>query len=207
MSKISYSTNKGFTLLEMIFGVGLFVLLLLAVTSFGRSIFVYNSVSQNNLKLEQDTRIFFNAIGPEIRSLAPSNTGSYPIVAAATSSFTFYSDPQGDGLRRQIRYFLSNGVLKKGVITPTGSPLVYNSAQEVVTTIASNVANATSTPIFDYYPSSYAGTTTPLSVPVSVSLVRHVRVTLQFRRSRVPVNAPLISFTTALTMRNLKDNI
>lgn len=202
----SSPTRHGFTLVEVLFALSVMAMIGLAVGQLGRSVFVYSSISQNDLAVEQEARTAFTMMTPEIRSLAPSNTGAYPIATAGTSTFTFYSDVLGDGLRRQVHYYLSGTTLKKGVITPTGTPLAYTDA-EVTTEVAHNIVNGTSTAIFDYYGTQFTGTSTPLALPVAISSIRFARVTLLFPQAHGSVATTSLVFTTGVTMRNLKDNL
>jgi hypothetical protein len=95
--------------------------------------------------------------------------------------------------------------LKKGVTTPSGSPLSYSSA-EVTTTVVHSVRNATSTPIFEYFDSSYDGTSAPLSSPVAISVVRLIRVTIVVDTDpNRPFRAKTV--TTQVSLRNIKDNL
>jgi prepilin-type N-terminal cleavage/methylation domain-containing protein len=197
--------SRGFTAIEILVSMVVLVLIYMGATSLARNIFVNNSFVQGDMNAEYQVRSAFNMMKPEIRSLAASNTGSYPVMTAATSTFTFYSDVYGDGLRRQIRYFLSGTTLKKGVIKPTGSPLAYTGA-ETVTDVVHNIANGTSTPIFEYFDGNFTGTSTPLASPVSIASVRLARITIKISRTHMPTVSPLV-FTTEVSMRNLKSNL
>lgn len=199
--------NLGFTAVELMVGIALVLLVYLAVTTFGRNLFFMSGVVRSDLGATEDGEQFFRYISPEIRSMVSSNTGAYALATAGTSTITFYSDTIGDGLRRQIRYFLSGTTLKRGVITPTGNPLTYVPANEVVTDIVRNVSNASTIPLFDYFDGAYAGTSTPLAQPVALASVRLVKISLYVGRSYGNSNGAPILFTTQVGMRNLKDNL
>ena len=201
--QIRPSSQSAFTIVELMFAIAIGLLIVFAMIRFGRDTFFISSVLNADLGSELEVRSALQSMGPELRSAAPSNTGSYPIAVAATSSVTFFSDTVGDGLRRQIRYFLAGTTLKRGVVTPTGTPLAYTGS-EVVTELVHNVANGTSTPVFDYFDSSDSGTSTPLAMPVSVAAIRLVRVTVLTSRAR---SLSPLSFTTSVMLRNLKDNL
>jgi hypothetical protein len=109
-------------------------------------------------------------------------------------------------LKEQVRYFLQGRDFKKGVIKPTGSPLVYNQGVEQITTLVKDVSNATSTPIFEYFDSSYTGTSSPLATPVQVTKVRLVRINIKIEKDPNRAPAP-ITVTSQVFLRNLKDNL
>jgi len=139
----------------------------------------------------------------EIRTASIADTGAYVIGLATASAFIFYADIDSDGLKEKIRYFLNGPLLQKGVVKPVGSPLTYNEANEVISTLVSNITN---TSIFDYYDKNYTGTETPLVFPVNIALVRLVKITLTVDKDANRTPEP-ITFSTQISIRNLKDNI
>jgi prepilin-type N-terminal cleavage/methylation domain-containing protein len=173
--------NKGFTLVELLVSIAILTIVGIALSTFQSNIFTFAFSSQANLSAQLSARHVIRQIVAQLREAAPSSVGGYPIALAATSSLTFFSDLNNDGLEEQIRYFLSGKNLMQGVTSPTGSPLAYVPGNEKLSTIVANVVNGTSTPIFQYYDSNYAGTSTPLTDPV-------------------------ITVTTQVMIRNLKDN-
>lgn len=198
-------TTKAFTLAEILVSVALFVLIGGIIAIFGRNIFSINFSLQNELTAELDGHKVLKQLVAEVRSAVPSAVGSYPIESAATSSFVFYSNIDANSSIERVRYFLQGTTLMKGVTDPSGSPLSYNLANEKVSTVVNTVVNGTSTPIFDYFDGSYAGTTSPLTQPVDVSKIRLVRATVIIDAD--PNRSPQrITITTLGTLRNLKDN-
>jgi len=137
--------------------------------------------------------------------MSPSSLGSYPIEIAADNTLVFFTDINDDGLKERVRYFVQGTTLKKGVISPTGSPLAYVSANETFTELVHNLRNG-STPVFTYYDTNYNGTTSPLTQPVDISFIRLIKVNMIVdvdpNRSPVPVTV-----TTQISVRNLKDNL
>ncbi len=203
---IKIKKYNGFSLAEVIISVAVGGAILIAVFNFSNSIFLFNSTSQENLSAQSDGRRVLKTIAKELRSTSPSSLGSYPISQAATSSITFFSNIDNDSHKEQVRYFLQNGSLKKGVINPSGNPLVYNSANESVVTLINNVRNSTSSPIFQYFDSNYAGTSTPLSSPVPVTSVRFIKVSVEIDKYPNRSLGPIV-VTTQVFLRNLKDNL
>ncbi len=198
--------KKGFTLAEIVVVVGIFGLIVVAISSFQRNVFVYNKYSQDSLSSAQDARNILRVIIKELRSASPGNDGSFAIITAATNTIAFYSDTDGDALKEKIRYYISTTTLKKGSIKPTGNPLTYNSANEIFSYLAYDVKNATSSPLFEYFDSSYAGTTTPLTQPVTVTNIHLVKVNLMIDAD--PNRSPIIrTYTSQVNLRNLKDNL
>jgi prepilin-type N-terminal cleavage/methylation domain-containing protein len=201
----NYTNKKGFTLVELLISVSILVIMLGVIMVFVKSFFSFNRTQIGSLNVAAGTRNILNPITSEIRSATISSLGAYPLETVADSTFTFYADADNDGLKEKIRYFYTNNKLQRGVVKPTGSPLAYTGA-ETVTTIVDNVRNDAATPVFSYYDSNYTGSSAALTQPVSISVVRLVKITLVLDAD---VNNPpaAITSTTQVSLRNLKDNL
>ncbi len=198
--------NKGFTLLETLIAVGIFIAISFLLSDFVKSIFFVNANLQNSLSAQFDARQSLKKIVRELRGASPSSLGAYPLFALSTSSIIFYSNVDSDAYKERIRYFLSGTDLKRGEIKPSGTPLTYNPVNEKISTIVSNISNGTSTPIFDYFDENYTGTSSPLSFPVNIPRVRLIRISLTLNGDPNRSPTPLIVVTQVM-LRNLKDNL
>jgi len=192
-------------MVELLISVFIIGLISVAVGNFAGDVFSFNAIFSGSLNAQGDARRVFKSANAEIRSASQSSLGSFPIDTANSTAFSFYSDADRDGLKERIRYFLVGTTLKKGVLKPTGSPLVYNVANEKQSEVVHDIANG-ATPMFSYYAASYDGTTAPLTIPVDLSSIRLVKMTfiIDHDVSRPPT--PL-TMTTQVSIRNLKDNL
>lgn len=199
------STKKsGFTLVELLISIALFSMMLLMIASFTENIFSYKKGFSNTLSVYDSSRTILQPIASEIRSATTSSLGAYPIDTASATTFTFFTDINNDGLKEKIRYFLSGTTLRKGVISPAGSPLNYNGA-ETLTDVVYNVINTGANPIFEYYDTNYSGSSSALTQPVDISTIRLLKITLLLDADiNNPPDAAII--TTQISFRNLKDN-
>lgn len=197
--------KKGFSLAEIIIVTAIALAIFVAVFNFGQSIFSFNSSSQKNLAAQSDARRVLKNIVRELRSASPSSLGSYPLSLTGTSSLTFFANLDSDAYKEQVRYFLVGKELKRGVTKPSGSPLVYNPANEKIITLIGDINNG-ATAIFDYFDSNYAGTSTPLSLPVQVTKVRLVRITVKIEKDPNRSLGPF-KVESQVFLRNLKDNL
>ena len=198
--------QKGFTLVETLVAMSISIIVMIAIGTFARDIFYTNSVQSGLFSTAQDSRAIIRTMTNELRSTSPGSDGSYPIVTAGTTTLTFFSDIYGNGIKERVRYFLATTTLEKGVVVPTGSPLSYTLSNESITALAYNVRNGSSTPIFNYYDGTFTGTSSPLTQPVSVNAIRLVQVSLTLDSD--PNRSPLPrTYTTDVTLRNLKDNL
>lgn len=204
MKTLLSNTKKGMTAVEIIVSVSIFIMIFLIISNFNRDIFFLNSNLQSNMNAQFYARKVIRTIVMQLRSASPSSLGSYPIAQAGTSSLIFYSNIDGDAYKERIRYFLQGTDFKIGIIKPSGSPLTYNPAQETVTTLIRDVA-PTTTPIFDYYAETYAGTSTALTLPIDILSIRLIRATLTIDQDvkRLP---SAVTATSQVMLRNLKGN-
>jgi prepilin-type N-terminal cleavage/methylation domain-containing protein len=197
--------TDGFTIVEILIALSIFTIVGVVALVFQRDVLRLNAVLHGNLDAQQEARRTFRQLTRELRAAAPSSTGTFVIENAGTSTLTFYSDIDDDGLQDRLRYFLEGTTLKKGVIAPTGNPPTYNPLSEVIANRIHYIANTT-TPIFEYFDTNYDGSTAPLPTPVNLPSVRLVKASVFI--DRVPGQAPgPVMMTTQVTIRNLKDNL
>jgi hypothetical protein len=196
--------KTGMGVVEAIIVIAVLTALLLAVANFGRDVFSVSGILQSGLSAQQDARNIVKTIASELRTASPSSLGSYPLKSVADNDVTFYSDIDGDGLKEEVRYYLSGTILKKSTLKPSGLPPSYTGSPAVSDLIA-DVKNG-STPVFTYYDTNYDGTTAPLSAPINILSVRLIKVMVMVERD--PYRSPTpVSVTTQVSLRNLKDNL
>lgn len=187
---------KGFSLIEFLTVVFIVSVVSVAIGIFSKDIFSLSRILGTDLSTQQEMRVALKRVSAELRSTSQSSIGSYSIAEASSTSLTFYSDIDDDGIKERLRYFLQNSVLKRGVLVPTGNPLVYNPANETVTDSVLGVNAAT--PIFSYYDTNYDGQSAPLAQPVTTTEVRLIKIS---------ITAGNVTVTTQVSLRNLKDNL
>lgn len=198
---------RGFTMMEIIVVAAILAVVSVAIMTFFRDTMKFNTSIQSSLKSQNEARRILRPFANEVRGANRSALGGYPIETASSTTLTFYTDLDEDGNSERVRYFLEGDTFKKGVISPTGSPLAYATSSEKIVAIVNNVV-ATSTPIFEYFDTNYVGASTTMALvhPVSPALVRLVRVNLTVDENP---NQPPAAFTltTQISFRNLKDNL
>ncbi len=200
-----YKRRLGFTAIEIIIVIGILAGIVGLSASFQAGIFRMNRMFGSSVDASFEANRAVKEMVRIIRSLAPSEQGAYPVETAATSTFTFFSDIDRDGIVERVRYYLATSTLMMGVVEPSGSPLTYTLANEKTTTFVHHIRNDASTPIFTYYDRNYTGTTSPLAYPILTQNVRHVRVHIVVDNDPSQIPGPL-SVISGMTFRNLKDN-
>lgn len=196
---------EGFSLIEVIIVVAIAISLVMVVSNLSGNVSGLNSLISQQLQSKSDTNQTLQIMTTEIRSASPSQNGAYPIDTASTSSFAFYSDINKDGSTEHVRYFLSSSTIYKGVIAATGTPATYPTSTEIVTDIIDNVIIASTTPLFSYYDANYTGTQPAMTVPISISDIRLIKIS--FSADVNPTQTPKPEYFSAMVdIRNLRSN-
>jgi hypothetical protein len=193
-------------LVEVFISIAIFAAVSVAIFAFQINIMSNQKIVSGSLNTAQDAELILKNILTEIRSMALSANGVYPLVTAGTSTVTFFSSPIATSTIEEITYSLKGTNLYRSVIMPSGSPSIYNPANQSTTTALTGVYNATSSPIFQYYDQNYTGTSSPLAQPVNLSSVTLIKISLTLDDD--PKLPPLPrAYTTQAALRNLKTNL
>ena len=192
----------GFTLLEVLIASALSIMIAFFIVSLAKDVTDSSLRVSGSIFSQQQIQQTLQIMIPEIRSATQSNTGNYPIQTAATSTFEFYSDIDGDGLFEKVRYFLNGSSFAKGVVKPTGMPLQYVTSSETIATLVDNLV--ISNQIFSYYDVTATSTRSqPLPFPVDVIKIKTVKISLVANQGTT--NMPsIIGAENEATIRNLR---
>lgn len=199
----SYPPN-GFTVIEIIIAIAITGILATILADF-----MQQSIQMQTFITEQSQAISEAQIGSELfakemREAASADTGAYIIEEATENSVIFYSDIDTDVAIERVHYYLDGNSFKKGIIEPTGIPLVYTGA-ETISLISNSVVN-NGTPIFTYYTENYPIDTTPLPYPADVTSITLAKINLEINVN--PEKVPdTYAVTTFIQLRNLKNNL
>ncbi len=197
--------NNGFTLIEIIVATAIVGVITFLIGGFAINVLNTKNLLGPSFLEQQEMQLTISEIVPAIQTMSPSNTGSYPITQAATSTLKFYSDIDGDGLFEQVRYFLDGKILKRGVLKPTGAPLSYNQANEKVGEVVHSTVFAKSTStIFSYYDQNYTGSESAMGQPVDISKIRVIGIEISTKQSGQTATSTTI---LKVTPRKLRTNI
>lgn len=170
------NNRRAFTLIESMVVLAIFTFAMMAISA---SVIYFYRTNAN--AIEQAFALSSARRGVEfmvrdLREMTYSEEGNFPISTMSSTTITFYSDTDRDKEVERIRYFFSDATtLSRGTIHPTGSPLSYNPADEVVSIVSEEVRNAEDgIAIFVYYDeegnviSNYANVTDTVLVDVTM---------------------------------------
>ncbi len=202
------NNRGGFSLIEVLIVVVIAAAVVVVVSNFGTNVTGLNGLITTQLKSKSNIAQTLEIVTNEIRGAEPSAAGAYPISAAASSSFTFYTSIHQDGVIDQITYYLASSTIWRSLIAPTGTPATYPTSSQVVNDLIDNVSLvSSSTPLFSYYPATYTGTGSPLPSPVAVASIRLVNITFSSQVNPNPDQpASPQYFSELVDIRNLNTN-
>ena len=194
--------RRGATLIEIIIAASFVALIVALLIYVGFSLTSFNINFMKSFEPQFELQYVVQNMIKEIRTMRQSSVGSYPISQAASSTFIFFSDIDADGVVERFKYFVSGNALKKGILVPTGNPLIYNEANEETFDILHNLKIGTSS-VFNYYDANYSGSEAPLSFPINIPDVKLIKA--QFTITKSDGTATTTS-VIELTPRELRDN-
>ena len=197
--------REGFSLIEVILFAAIGGAILFVVANMTRNVSQIEDFVNQKLKSRGDLEQTFQILVTDIRSAGASSGGAYPIESASTSSLVFYSDVDQDGIMEKVRYALATSTIRRGLVEPTGNPLVYASSSEVLTNIIENVIVSTSTNLFDYFDSTYYGSSSAMISPINISIIRVVKISVFVDTNPGKSPKPTL-FSDTITIRNLRSN-
>jgi len=200
------SLNRGFTLLELLVAMGIFTLLIGSVVVILSDTFKNNTIISKQLERQTDGRKVLEQVVDDVRRAEQSSIGSYSVEYAGNNELRFYANLDSDGYIEKVRYFIDGLEFKKGIIKPSGNPLMYVTSTERIVTLARNVTNlARSIYVFSYYDQNYTGSETAMTQPVTASNVRMIKIFLEMEDN--PDKTPIaLSVQSMAEIRNLKGN-
>ena len=147
-------SSRGFSVLEVIVWIGMFVMAMAAVASALLSFYRASGYAMQEAGAVTSAQHGIDTMTRTIREAAYASNGAYPIVSFAANDMIFYADVDSDSAIERVHYYVQGTSLYEGILNPTGDPPVYTGT-EVVTVIAENVRNISqSLNAFTYYDAS-----------------------------------------------------
>jgi prepilin-type N-terminal cleavage/methylation domain-containing protein len=201
--------RRGFTLIETLVTIAIFGLVMIATANLLRVIFMDSTTNPAALNEVDQAQSAASTFVNQVRDAAYGNDGSYPLSQASTTQVIFFSPygTSGSTIVDRIRYFVASSTLYEGVTVPSGSPSTYNTANEKVKSVVSNVSGIGTSTVFYYYTGTYAGTSSPLSQPVNLNQVTYIQITFAAQLKEIRGSTATSAISTGAAIRNLKTNL
>lgn len=210
--KIIFSGNvpkktPGFTLLEVMVAVSIFVVIILIWNKFIIQSWRSISFGQEQLESIHQAQKGLEIMTQELREAITAENGAYALEKASDQEVIFYSDIDQDASTERVRYFLNGTSLIKGVIEPSGDPLEYLPENEIETIAAQFINNGT-IPIFTYFNENYPSDTENNPLPSPTRLIEtklmHILLLVNVNPQKAPQN---FAVESDVQLRNLKTNL
>ncbi|MCB9815518.1 prepilin-type N-terminal cleavage/methylation domain-containing protein [Candidatus Nomurabacteria bacterium] len=197
-------SNSGMTLVELIVVIGIYTILMLAISSSIDQLYKINSYSMAQANEVDNARRGMTQWNRDAKEMTTAEDGTYPVAVIEEHKFGYYSDTDQDDLVEYIEYILDETTLSKYTYNPTGSPAVYDlstpDSTEILSLYVQNINQGTST--FFYYDN----TGTQLDSNSPIIDVRYIKA--QIIVNIDPVRSPgEFMLKSSLSPRNLKDNL
>lgn len=199
--------NQGITLLELIITISIFIIIILSWNNFILQSYRSATFGQEQIEAIRQGQKGISLMAQEIRELSTAENGAYGLELAGDQEIIFYSDIDQDVYTERVHYFLENNTLKKGITEPSGNPLTYNPANEVVTDVVNFIRND-NLPIFTYFNGNYPSDTINNPLPAPARLIETKLINVFLRINIDPKREPNnFDLHTDVQIRNLKTNL
>ncbi len=118
--------HRGFTLVETVVAVSLYVIMMVIVTMFVQNLYQtygYEFAQANEVDTARRGLLYWVR---DAREMTYAEDGSFPLVVVEPYRLGFYSDIDRDDYVEYVEYVLASTTLYKYTYNPTGSPLSYS---------------------------------------------------------------------------------
>lgn len=192
------------TLVELVVVIGIYTVLMLAVTSSITELYKTNSYAFAQANEVDNARRGITQWNRDAKEMTTAEDGTFPVAIIDEHHFAYYSDTNQDSAVEYVEYILASTTLTKYSYNPTGSPATYNLTTpdnaEILSLFVQNINQATST--FTYFDETgkQLSSTSPL---VDVKYIK-----AQIIVNIDPVRSPgEFMLRSSIAPRNLKDNL
>jgi hypothetical protein len=165
----------------------------IALTSTLTYFYSSNREVMQSIAASNAARIASEEFVRNMREASQGNDGSYPVLAAASSSVTFFSNTDSDASAEKVRWFLESGTLYRGITKFSGT--TYSKQPEKRDALFAFVQNTDAVPLFQYFDTEGA----VIADPVDVNRIRSVKMDVIVGTSVATTST--FSLTSVATLR------
>lgn len=204
MKRVSPKTQSGLTLVETVMAIGIYTILMLAVTASITSIYKTNTYALSQANEVDNARRGMTQWNRDTKEMLLAEDGTFPLAVIDEHHLGYFSDTDQDLSVEYVEYILASTTLTKYVYNPTGSPATYDfttpDQEQTLSRFVQNINQSTST--FSYFDEAGAAlsSTSPL---VDVKYIK-AQIIVNIDPFRSPGEFMLRS---SIAPRNLKDNL
>jgi type II secretory pathway pseudopilin PulG len=196
--------QSGMTLVETVVAIGIYTILILAITGSVTSLYQTNSYALSQANEVDNARRGMTQWNRDVKEMTTAEDGTFPLVRIEPHTLGYYSDTDQDDRVEYVEYILASTTLTKYSYNPVGSPVTYDfSSPDKVQTLSLYVQNLNQgTSTFSYFDETGAmlSSTSPV---INVKYIK-AQIIVNIDPFRSPGEFMLRS---SIAPRNLKDNL
>ncbi len=171
--------QAGFTLTELLVGIVIGTIFMLAIFEFFDSSLQTYTGHQNVALAQAQARETMNELTGQLRqAVSPDNGITPPVVALSPTEIEFYADMDRSPTElvpkpEEFLYEISNGNLVRQIAQPVGAtpPYTYGAFSSAETLVTS-IANTTSTPLFSAVNDAGTALAASITAPTTVDIAQ-----------------------------------
>jgi len=198
------TTQAGMTLVEMVVVIGIYTVLLLAITSSIAYLYQTNSYAIEQSDEVENARRGMQQWSQDTKEMTGAEDGTYPVAIIDEHHFGYYSDTDRDDSVEYVEYILASTTLTKYTYNATGTPLAYDyttpDGEEILSRYVQNIDQGTSTFLYYDNAGNQLASTSPY---INVRYIT-AQIIVNIDPGRSPGEFMLRS---SIAPRNLKDNL
>lgn len=197
-------TQAGMTLVETVMAIGIYTILILAISTSTTSLYKTNSYALSQANEIDNARRGMTQWNRDVKEMTTAEDGTFPVAIIDEHKLGYYSDTDQDDTVEYVEYVLASTTLTKYTYKAAGTPPVYdlvNPAQvHVLSLYVQNINQGTST--FFYFDET-GGALSSSSPLVNVKYIK-AQIIVNIDPHRSPGEFMLRS---SIAPRNLKENL
>lgn len=204
MKSFTNRSQSGLTLVETVVAIGIYTILIFAITASMTSLYKMNSYALGQANEVDNARRGMTQWNRDVKEMTVGEDGTFPIAIIEEHKLGYYSDTDQDDDVEYIEYILASTTLTKYVYKATGNPPTYDlstpASEQILSLFVQNIKQATST--FFYYDETGA------ALNAASSLVRVKYIKAQIIVNIDPMRSPgEFLLRSSIAPRNLKENL
>lgn len=203
---VPFQSHKaaGMTLVELVIIVGIYTVLMLAISASITGLYRQNSYTMSQANEVENARRGMTQWNRDVKEMTTAEDGTFPIAVIEPHRLGYYSDTDQDDSVEYIEYVLASTTLSKYTFKATGTPVAYSTTTpdsiEILSLYVQNINEGVNT--FEYFDNAgmQLSSTSPL---INVRYLT-AQIIVNIDSVRAPGEFLLKS---SIAPRNLKDNL
>lgn len=196
------AVTDGFTLVETMVTIAIFVIVMLALFDTIAMFYRYNSYTIAQSYQVSYARTGMNSFIRDVRQMTYGDNGAFPLAVMEPNKIGFYSNVDDDDNIEYVEYELASSTLTKRVYKSTSTPPTYSATPSQTQVVARYVQNSEEATSTFYYYNSQGQLATSTTSAADIVYVR-ARIVVNIDPERNPGE---FTIENSASLRNLKKN-